>query len=73
VPKLVPVSGEKLIRYFRRKGLKVSHQKGDHVSMTGRDMKRPVVIQKSKSIPVWIIKKNLNTAGISREEFLREF
>jgi hypothetical protein len=42
---------------------------GDHMVFTRPRVLRPVVIPKYQSIPVFIIKNNLRTAGISRERY----
>lgn len=42
---------------------------GDHFVYTKDGVTRPVVIPSWKEVPVFIIKNNLRTAGISREEY----
>jgi predicted RNA binding protein YcfA (HicA-like mRNA interferase family) len=70
--KIVPIHYKKLIKLFELKGFSVSRQKGDHISMTKPGVKRPLVIKTSPhKVPVTHIKTNLNTAGISRDEYFR--
>ena len=42
---------------------------GDHFVYTKKGIARPVVIPDWTELPVFIIKNNLRTAGISREEY----
>lgn len=42
---------------------------GDHMVFTKAGVIRPVVVPRYNAIPVFIIKNNLKTAGISRERY----
>ena len=42
---------------------------GDHFVYTKKGVMRPVVIPDWPEVPVFIIKNNLRTAGISRQEY----
>lgn len=42
---------------------------GDHFVYTKPGVARPVVIPDWDEVPVFIIKNNLRTAGLSREEY----
>lgn len=42
---------------------------GDHFVYTKQGVARPVVIPDWNDIPVFIIKNNMRTAGITREEY----
>lgn len=44
-------------------------QEGDHLIYTKQGVIRPVVIPKYQAVPVFIIKNNLRTAGMSRERY----
>ena len=59
--KLSPVSYEQLVSVFE----------GDHMVFTKPGLIRPVVIPKYAAVPVFIIKNNLRTVGISRERYLK--
>ena len=50
-------------------GFRLIRQEGDHLVYTKAGVLRPVVIPKYSSVPVFIIKNNLRTAGISRERY----
>jgi predicted RNA binding protein YcfA (HicA-like mRNA interferase family) len=50
-------------------GFRLIRQEGDHLVFTKAGVLRPVVIPKYSSVPVFIVKNNLRTAGISRERY----
>jgi predicted RNA binding protein YcfA (HicA-like mRNA interferase family) len=67
--KFSPVSYKMLCRVFERAGFRRVREEGDHLVYTKSGVLRPVVIPKYAAIPVFVIKNNLRTAGISREEY----
>jgi predicted RNA binding protein YcfA (HicA-like mRNA interferase family) len=67
--KITPITPERLMRAFERAGFKCVRVEGDHFVLTKEGVQRPVVIPDWKEIPVFIIKNNLRTAGITREEY----
>ena len=68
--KIVPVTASKLRKVFEKAGFKCVRIEGDHFVYTKEGISRPVVIPDWKEVPVFIIKNNLRTAGITREEYL---
>ena len=69
MPKLSPVSHRLLACVFEREGLVCVREEGDHMIFTKPGILRPIVVPKYKNIPVFIIKNNLRSAGISRERY----
>lgn len=69
MPKITPIDSKTLGKIFLSKGFILSRIEGDHFVYTKPDCPRPVIIPKRKDVPVFIIKNNLRTAGISREEY----
>jgi len=68
--KITPVHYEVLIKIFELDGFAVQRKKGDHIIMTKRGIKRPLVIKTSpRLVPVTHIRTNMTTAGMSREYF----
>jgi len=59
-----------LEKIFKAKGFKFARQEGSHRSYVKPGISRPIVIPTYDEVPVSIIKNNLKTAGISRDEFL---
>lgn len=54
---------------FEKAGFKCVRIEGDHFVFTKHGVARPVVIPDWKEVPVFIIKNNLRTAGLTREEY----
>jgi predicted RNA binding protein YcfA (HicA-like mRNA interferase family) len=67
--KLRPVSYKQLVKVFEGDGFRCVRTEGDHMVFTKPGIVRPVVIPKYAAVPVFIIKNNLRTAGMSRERY----
>ena len=57
------------MRVFERAGFSCVRIEGDHYVYTKDGIARPIVIPDWRDIPVFIIKNNLRSANISREEY----
>ena len=57
------------MRVFERAGFTCVRIDGDHYVYTKEGVARPIVIPDWREIPVFIIKNNLRSANISREEY----
>jgi len=57
------------MRVFERAGFTCVRIEGDHYVYTKDGVARPIVIPDWQEIPVFIIKNNLRSANISREEY----
>jgi len=71
MPKLTPVDWRTLERVFEKAGFKFSRQEGSHRSYKKPGVLRPVVIPTYREVPVFIIRTNLKTANLDRDEYLR--
>ena len=69
MPKLAPVSWQRLAKVFERLGYVFSHQEGSHRIYTRAGSPRPVVIPAYGEVPVFIIQRNLHTAGATRDQY----
>ncbi len=69
MPRLSAVSYRRLAAVFEAEGFHCVREEGDHMVFTKSGVIRPVVIPKYASVPVFIIKNNLRTAGISRDRY----
>lgn len=69
--KLTPIHYQRLAKVFESAGWHHAGTSGDHMIYKKPGAPRAIVIPKYKTIPVFIIKNNLRTAGISREEYFR--
>ena len=71
MPRIAPISSQKLGKVFEKVGFRLARQRGSHRMYIKAGVARPVVIPMRKDVPVSTIKSNLRTAGISREEYFR--
>jgi len=69
MPKIVAIPAWKLKRIFEQAGFRCVRIEGDHFVFVKPGIARPVVIPDWNEVPVFIIKNNIRTAGISREEY----
>ena len=69
MPKIIPVHWKRLEKVFLSAGFRFARQEGSHRSYTKPGVPRPIVIPTYDEVPVSIIRNNLKTAGISREEY----
>ena len=69
--RIAPVHYKKLVRVFELSGFVLDRIEGDHLVYVKEGIKRPVVIPTYKQVPVFIVKNNLRSARISREEYFR--
>jgi len=67
---LTPVHWKKFEKFVLYVGCHFERQKGDHRIYWRSDLKRPVVFPADKEVPVFIIRNNLRTLGISVKEYL---
>lgn len=71
MPKIVPIPASRLRRIFEEAGFNCVRIEGDHYVYTKQGVRRPVVIPDWPEVPVFIIKNNMRTAGISRERYFQ--
>jgi predicted RNA binding protein YcfA (HicA-like mRNA interferase family) len=69
MPKIVPIPSSKLRKVFEKAGFKCVRIEGDHYVYTKPGVARPIVIPEWPEVPIFIIKNNLRTANISRDEY----
>lgn len=69
MPRVTPIPAKRLKKVFEKAGFKCVRTEGDHFVYTKRGTSRPIVIPDWQEVPVFIIKNNLRSAGISREEY----
>jgi predicted RNA binding protein YcfA (HicA-like mRNA interferase family) len=71
MPRITPVHWTVLEKGFLAAGFRFARQEGSHRSYIKLGISRPIVIPTYDEIPVAIIRNNLRTAGISRDEYFR--
>jgi predicted RNA binding protein YcfA (HicA-like mRNA interferase family) len=70
MPRIQPIHFEKLITVLLKCGFGIVRTRGDHIVLSKKGNIRPLVVPKWKEVPVFIIKNNLRSAGITRDEYL---
>jgi predicted RNA binding protein YcfA (HicA-like mRNA interferase family) len=72
LPKIPPISPNKLVKILEKEGFKVIRQKGSHVIMINSRKTRIVIpVHPGKDIKPGLIRAILREAGISREKLLK--
>ena len=71
MPRFTPVDWRTLERVFVAAGFRFARQEGSHRSYVRDGVSRPVVIPTYVEVPVFIIRNNLKTARLSRDEYFR--
>ena len=71
MPKFSSIDWQTLDRIFVSAGFRFVRQEGSHRPYVKPGTSRPVVIPMYREVPVFIIRNNLKTAGISREDYFR--
>lgn len=67
--KIYPTDWKTQIKIFELYGCKYKRKKGSHHVLTFPSAKRAVVIPEYNEIDVEIIKNNMRTVGMTREEY----
>jgi len=71
MPKIVPVDWRTLEKIFLRAGFQFKRQEGSHRAYVKAGVVRPVIIPTYAEVPVFIIRNNLKTAGLSRDDYFK--
>jgi len=71
MPRITPMHWKAVEKVILAAGFRFVRQEGSHRSYLKPGIARPVVIPTYDEVPVSIIRNNLKTAGISRDEYFR--
>jgi len=72
LPKIQPLSPQKLIKILQKAGFKVVRQKGSHViMMNNRNIRIVIPVHPGKDVKPGLIRAIIKEAGLSREDFLQ--
>jgi len=71
MPKIYAIPSRELKKVFEKAGFTCVRAKGDHFVYTKDGVVRPIIIPDWPEVPVFIIKNNLRSAGISREDYFK--
>ena len=67
--RITPVHWKKFEKFLLFVGCDFKREKGDHRIYWRADLKRPIVIPKDNSIPVFIVRNNLRILNILPAEY----
>jgi len=71
MPRLFPTDYKTQLRIFQLYGCTYKRKSGSHHVLTYRGAKRVVVIPEYNQIDIDIIKNNMRTVGMTREEYFK--
>jgi len=71
MPRLTPTPWRTQVRIFEKYGCTFVRQRGPHMIYDHPKARRSVVIPKYEEVPVTIIRTNMRTVGMTREEYFR--
>ena len=71
MPRFTPVDWKTLERVFLAAGFEFVRQAVSHRAYVKPGVARPVIIPAYHEVPVFIIRTNLKTAGLSRDDYFR--
>ncbi|OGV95320.1 MAG: hypothetical protein A3I04_03180 [Nitrospinae bacterium RIFCSPLOWO2_02_FULL_39_110] len=69
MPRITPVDYKTLLKIFQKFGCQYKRKEGSHHILTYPSAKRAVVIPEYGEIDVEIIKNNMRTVGMTREQY----
>jgi predicted RNA binding protein YcfA (HicA-like mRNA interferase family) len=70
MPGIVSVDWKRFEKFLKFVGCMLVREKGDHRIWSRTGLRRPVVIPRSSTIPVFVIRNNIRVLGISVAEYL---
>ena len=71
MPRFTPQDWRTLEKVFLAAGFRFDRQEGSHRSYVKPGVARPVVIPAYREVPVFVIRNNLKTASLSRDEYFK--
>ena len=71
MPRLSPTDWRTQVQIFEKFGCRYVRQKGAHLIYHHPNAKRAIVIPRYDEVPVTIIKNNMHTVNLSREQYFR--
>jgi len=71
MPRLTPLPWQTVEKIFLAAGFQLARQVGSHRTYVKPGVARPVVIPTYDEVPISIIRSNMRTAGLSRDEYFQ--
>jgi len=70
MPRITPIHWKKFEKFILFVGCHFTRQSGDHKIYWRDGLKRPIVVPEDSELPIFIIRNNLRTLGVSPKEYL---
>ena len=67
---MTPINWKKFDKFLKFIGCDFKREEDDHRIYWRNDLKRPIIIPRDKQLPLFIIRNNLRTLGITTKEYL---
>lgn len=67
---LAPIHWQKFEKFLLHEGCHFKREKGDHRVYQRKGLNRPIIVPRDTQLPVFIIRNNLRTLGISPKKYL---
>jgi predicted RNA binding protein YcfA (HicA-like mRNA interferase family) len=71
MPRITPLNWKEFEKFLLYVGCTFQRQKGDHRVYWRSGLSRPIILPMYRNLPVFIIRNNLRTLGISMDEYLQ--
>jgi len=71
MPRITPVHWKVLEKVFLAAGFQFARQEGSHRAYIKQGIARPLILPTYTEVPVSIIRTNLKTAHMTRDEYFR--
>ena len=71
MPRIFPTDWKTQVKIFERSGCSYKRKEGSHHVLTFPGTRRAVVIPEYDEVDVEIIKNNMRTVGMSRDEYFK--
>ena len=69
-PRIAATHWRRQVKVFEAYGCRFVRQRGDHLVYEHPEARRPVIIPRYDEIPVSVIRTNMRTVGMTRDEYL---
>ncbi|MBC8461360.1 MAG: type II toxin-antitoxin system HicA family toxin [Deltaproteobacteria bacterium] len=67
--RITPTNWQTQVKIFEKFGCQFVRAKGDHLIFRYPNARRPVVIPRYREIPLTVIKNNMRTVGMTRQQY----
>lgn len=69
MPKILPIDWQDFEKFLLYIGCVFKRQEGSHRVYSKDGLKRPIIVPARKSLPVFVVRNNLRTLGMTPDEY----